>query len=762
MSPADPQTAVAIAADGWTPTGDPDPVLRAKHGLIGAQVSRLDGPLKVRGEARFAAEYVMEGMVYAALRYSTVARGHITALDTGAAENAPGVVLVMTHRNAPRMQSPPLFLTAPKAAGGSDLPVMQDNSIHWNGEPVAVVLAETQEQADHAASLIEVAYESSAPRTFEQAKAHPRTPDSLVGQPVEVLVGDAEAALIDASHSVDLTYRTPRHNHNAIEPHAVTLAWDGENLIVHDASQGVKLHAWTFAQVFGIDEDQVHLTSPYVGGGFGGKTLWSHHLLGAAASKLAARPVRVTLSREGVYRLVGGRTNTEQRVAIGADDNGRFTALIHTGVSAMTPYNALAEQFTFPARHMYATETLKTDQQVVDMDMLSNSFMRAPGESVGTFALESAIDELAIKLDLDPIELRIRNEPEKDPSSGLSFSARHLVDAWRAGAERFGWERRAAPGARREGEWLIGTGCATATYPYHRFPGGGARIRLDKTGHATVEVPANDMGMGTSTTQTIVTAERLGLPLERVTVAHGDSSFPGSLLAGGSGQTASIIGAVIAAQRALVVQLLALAGDDSPLAGLNADEVGGRDEGLCELADPTRWDSYSKILERAGRDELTVVASAADPNETQAYSMHSTGAVLCEVRVNSVTGETRVDRVLGSYDCGRIINPKTAASQFRGGIIMGIGLALMEDTAFDERTARIMNPSLAEYHVPVHMDVPRIEVIWTDIPDPYAPAGARGIGEIGITGVAAAIANAIYNATGRRVRDLPITLDKLL
>jgi xanthine dehydrogenase YagR molybdenum-binding subunit len=753
MSATEPQTAVAIG---------PDPVLGAKRGLIGAQVSRLDGPLKVRGDARFAAEYRMEGMVYAALRFSTVARGHITALDTSAAETATGVVLVMTYRNAPRMQSPGLFLTAPKAAAGSSLPVMQDDSIHWNGEPVAVVLAETAEQADHAASLISVAYESSAPRTFEDAREHPRTPDSLVGQPVEVLVGDAEAALVDAPHFIDLTYRTPRHNHNAIEPHAVTLAWDGDDLIVHDASQGVALHAWTLAQVFGIDEDQVHLTSPYVGGGFGGKTLWSHHVLAAAASKLAGRPVRLTLSREGVYRLIGGRTNTEQRVAIGAADDGRFTALIHTGLSAMTPYNALAEQFTFPARHMYATETLKTDQQVVDMDMLANSFMRAPGESVGTFALESAIDELAIELDLDPIELRIRNEPEKDPSSGLPFSARHLVDAWRAGAERFGWNRRAPAGARKEGEWLIGMGCATATYPYHRFPGAAARIRLDKTGHATVEMPANDMGMGTSTTQTIITAERLGLPLERVTVAHGDSSFPGSLIAGGSGQTASMVGAVIAAQRTLVEELLALPSDESPLAGLSADEVGGRDQGLCELADPTRWESYSRMLERAGRDELTAVAFAANPDETQTYSMHSTGAVFCEVRVNTVTGETRVDRVLGSYDCGRIINPKAAESQFRGGIIMGIGLALMEDTAFDERTARIMNPSLAEYHVPVHMDVPRIDVMWTDIPDPYAPAGARGIGEIGITGVAAAIANAIYNATGRRVRDLPITLDKLL
>jgi xanthine dehydrogenase YagR molybdenum-binding subunit len=762
MSTAESRPAVAVAPARWTGKAGPDPLLRARHGLIGAQVSRLDGPQKVRGEARFAAEYVIDGMVYAALRYSTVARGRIATLETSAAEAADGVVLVMTYRNAPRMPPPPVFLTAPKAAGGSDLPVMQDDRIHWSGEPVAVVLADTQEQADHAASLIEVSYESTAPRTFAQAKADARTPASLVGQPVEVVVGDAEAALAAAPHSVDLGYRTPRHNHNAIEPHAVTLVWDGDELTVHDASQGVALHAWTLAQVFGIDERQVHVTSPYVGGGFGGKTLWSHHLLGAAAAKLAGRPVRVTLSREGVYRLVGGRTNTEQRVAIGADDEGRFTALIHTGTSAITAHNALAEQFTFPARHLYATETLKTDQQVVDMDMLANSFMRAPGESVGTFALESAIDELAAELDLDPIELRLRNEPQTDPSTGLPFSARHLAEAWRAGAEHFGWQRPAAPGRRRDGEWLIGTGCASATYPYLRIPGASARMTLDKTGHATVEVPAADMGMGTSTTQTIITAERLGLPLERVTVAHGDSAFPGSVLAGGSSQTVSIAGAVIAAHRALVEQLLALAGEDSPLAGLSADEVGGRDEGLCELADPGRWERYSTILDRAGRDELTVVASAADPDEAQAYSMHSFGAVFCEVRVNAVTAETRVERVLGSYDCGRIINPKTAASQFRGGIIMGIGLALMEDTEFDERTGRIMNPSLAEYHVPVHLDVPEIEVMWTDIPDPHTPAGARGIGEIGITGVGAAIANAIHDATGRRVRELPITLDKLL
>lgn len=754
--------AVAVVPDGWTPGAGPDPVLRVDGGLIGAPAMRLDGPSKVRGEARYAAEFVMDGMVYAALRYSTIARGRITTLRTAAAEAAAGVVLVMTHRNAPPMKPVRPMFTAPLAFGGTDLPVMQDDTIHWNGEPIAVVLAGTQEQADHAASLIEVGYASSAPRTFGEAAAHARRPDHLFFQTVEVAVGDAEAALAAAPHAVDHVYRTPHHSHNPIELHAVTVGWVGEDLVVHDASQSVTGHAWTIAHSLGIDEHRVHLTSPHVGGGFGSKTAWSHHVLAAAASRLAGRPVRATLSRAGVYRIVGGRTRTEQRVAIGADGDGRFTALIHTGVSAMTPWNHVAEPFTFPARHMYATPALHTDQRVADMDMIANSFMRAPGEAVGTFALESAIDELAMQLDLDPIELRLRNEPRTDPASGKPFSSRHLVEAWRAGAERFGWTRPPAPRTRRDGEWLIGTGCAGATYPHQRFPGGAAHITLDGKGHATVVLAANDMGMGTTTAQTIVTAERLGLPMHRVTIAYGDSSFPGAFQAGASAQTAGLAGAVIAAHRALVEQLLTLVAVDSPLAGLTTDEVGSADQGLCALADRNRSESYAHILRQAGRAEVTVVADAAERDELQAYSMHSFGAVFCEVRVSAVTGETRVDRVVGSYDCGRIINPTTAASQLRGGIIMGIGLGLMEETLFDARTARIVNASLADYHVPVHLDVPEIDVLWTDIPDPHAPVGARGVGEIGITGVGAALANAVFSATGRRVRDLPITLDKLL
>ena len=560
---------------------------------------------------------------------------------------------------------------------------------------------------------------------------------------------------------MDAAYSTPRHNHNPIEPHAATVTWDGDLLRVHDAAQAVAHTAWSLAQIFETDETKVHVTSPYVGGGFGSKTLWQHQVLGAAASKLAGRPVRIALSREGVYRIVGGRSQTEQRVAIGADEQGRFKAIIHTGTTAMTRHNALPEPFIVATKSGYAAETFKLDVEVAYMDMLANTFMRAPGEAVGTFAVECAIDELAHGMGLDPIELRVRNEPEKDPTLGTPFSSRHVIEAYRAGAERFGWANRGAPGQRREGEWLVGIGCATGTYPYYRMPGGAARLSVSRAGHATMSVAAHEMGMGTSTVHTQIVAERLGLELDQVTVAYGDSTLPGVVLAGGSQQTASIGAAVIAAQRALVTELLKLAGNDSPLAGLSADEVGGLDGGLCKLDDPQRCESYTSILTRAGRDDVSVEAQAPMPLELQHWSMHSYSAIFCEVRVNAITGETRVSRLLGSFDCGRILNAKTAASQFRGGMIMGLGLALMEETQFDERKGRIMNPSLAEYHVPVHLDVPPIDVIWTDIPDPHTPMGAHGIGEIGITGTAAAVANAVFNATGKRIRDLPLTLDRL-
>ena len=764
--------AVEAAPDSLMPGGKPDPLIARKHGLIGQPVSRIDGPLKVQGRARFAAEFPMDGMVYAALVYSTIAKGGILTIDTAAAEAAPGVVLVMTYRNAPKMQKMPLFMTADKAAGGIDLPVMQDRRVHWNGQPVALVLAGTQEQADHAKSLITVTYHEDASTTsFDSAKKKGTKPGVFQGEPLLLEVGDAEAALAASAHRIDVTYTTPRHNHNPIELHAATVAWKGDGddveLTIHDASQSVAHMAWSMAQIFGLDESQVHITSPYVGGGFGSKTLWWHQVLAAAASKLAGRPVRITLSREGVYRVVGGRTTTEQRVAIGARADGHLTALIHTGTVPMSPHNELPEPFMLPAKHAYASDTFKLDVETTTMDMLANTFMRAPGEAVGTFGLECGIDELAVDLGIDPMELRILNEPEKDPTAGTPFSSRHIVDAWRTGAERFGWkDRNPTPGSVRDGEWSIGMGCAEATYPYYRMPGGAARIILSKDATVQggvavkVEIAAHEMGMGTATAQTQVTADRLGLPMDCVEVCYGDSRFPGVVLAGGSQQTASIGSAVMAAQAELFAALLKRVGDDSPLKGSKPDEVEGRDGGIGRIDDPAIHASYASLL--AGDEPLTVEAEAPPPLELQHWSMHSHGAMFCEVGVNTVTGETRVRRFLGSFDCGRILNAKTASSQFRGGIVMGLGLALMEETQFDERNGRVMNPSLAEYHVPVHLDVPEIDVMWTDIPDPHTPMGAHGIGEIGITGVGAAVANAVYNACGKRVRDLPITLDKLL
>jgi xanthine dehydrogenase YagR molybdenum-binding subunit len=756
--------AVALAPDSFIPGGKPDPLIMHKHGLIGASISRIDGPLKVAGRASFAAEFPMERMTYAALKYSSIARGRIVTIDTAAAEAAAGVALVMTYRNAPRLKPMPAFMSKPKAAGGDNLPIMQDDQIHWNGQPVALVLAETQEQADHAQSLIQVTYEagSDGVTTLAAAKARGSEPGVFQGEPLKLEIKDAEAMLAAAPHKIDVRYTTPRHNHNPIELHAATLAWDGDDLRIHDTVQAVAHEAWTIAEVFGIDEKKVHVTSPYVGGGFGSKTVWQHQVLAAAAAKLAQRPVRIMLSREGVFRIVGGRTITEQRVALGAQADGSLDALIHTGTVAMTPHNNMPEPFVLPAKSAYASRSFLLDVETVKMNMTANTFMRAPGEAVGTFGLESGIDELAHAMDMDPIELRIRNEPEKDPTNGLPFSQRGIVEAWKTGRERFGWSARGKPGSRREGDWLVGMGCATGTYPYYRMPGGAARITLTNQGRATVGIAAHEMGMGTSTAQTQIAAERLGLTMDQVDFKYADSKLPGVVLAGGSQQTAAIGASVIAAHHKLVKELLRLAGNSSPLSGLLPEDVGGRDGGLCSLQDDSKFERYDAILTRAGCEQVTVEAEAPMPFELQHWSMHSHSALFCEVRVDAVTGEVRVSRFLGSFDCGRIINAKTAASQFRGGIIMGLGLALMEETHFDERTGRVMNPSLADYHVPVHLDVPKIDIIWSEEADPHSPMGARGVGEIGITGVGAAVANAVFNATGKRIRDLPITLDKVM
>ena len=748
------------------PDKKPDRLIQEKK-YVGQPISRVDGQLKVMGEATFSAEYHFENISYAALHYSNIAKGKIKKFNLEEAQKADGIIGIITHENAPKLNKPIMMNPGGNSRGSAaaDVTVLQDATIYWNGQPVAIVVAETQEAADRAATLIKVEYDAKeAKLSFDKEKKSAKTPPKLMTEPTEIKIGNAEDELAKAANRVDFIYETPRYNHNAIEPHATIAAFTADDrLMIFDTTQNIHGVKDTIAEIFSIKPDNVQSVSPFVGGGFGGKgSIWLNTMLCVLAAKETDRPVKLVLSREGVFRTVGGRTRSEQRVAIGADENGKFTSIIHTGVTATTENNKFPEQFTFPVRYLYEAKSFYVTQEMCFLNTVANTFMRAPGESIGSFALESAIDELAHKMNMDPIELRIVNEPAKNPVKGNEFSSRHLVEAWRKGAKKWGWEY-GKNNSRKEGEWLIGQGVATAYYPYYRFPAG-AKIALFANGTAVIKAAAHEMGMGTVTVQIQHAADRLGLNMDNISFQYGDSTLPKSAFAGGSNQTASMAAGITTTAEKILKALFKEASDNKafPLRSLKYEEVEPRDGGLFSKADSTKGMSYPDIFKLLDKSFLEEEATSDMPLEIQKYSMGSYGAQFCEVRVNEITGEVRVARWLGSFDSGRVINPKTATSQFRGGIIMGIGMALTEETMFDERNGRIMNPSLAEYHVPVNADVPYIDIIYNDIPDEHSPLGGHGIGEIGITGCAAAIANAIFNATGKRVRSLPITLDKLL
>ena len=690
--------AIALAPDSFIPGGKPDPLIRHKHGLIGAPISRIDGPLKVSGRATFAAEFPMEGMTYAALKYSTIARGRIAEIDTAAAEAAPGVVLVMTYRNAPRLKPMPPFMTQPKAAGGDDVPIMQDDQIHWNGQPVALVLAETQEQADHAQSLIRVTYEAASDgvTSLDAAKANGSEPGVFQGEPLKLEIKDAEAMLAAAPHKVDVRYTTPRHNHNPIELHAATLAWEGDELRIHDTVAGGRARSLDHrAGVRDRREDRCTSLRPIVGGGFGsqdavaasgagggggeaGAAARAHHAVprGRVPHRRRPHPHRTARGARRAGRRHARRPDPHRH---GRDDAAQqhAGALHPAGEERLRvpklPARRRDRQNEHDGQHLHAGAGRGGRHLRAGMRASTNwptPWAWTPSNCA------SGTSRRRIR----PRGCRSRSAASSRPG--------------RTARERFGWdERSATPGARREGDWLVGMGCATGTYPYYRMPGGAARITLTqrrprhrrhrraRDGHGHRRPPRPRSPPSAS-----------GCPWTQVDFEYADTILPGAVLAGGSQQTAAIGAAVIAAHHKLVKELLKLAGNNSPLAGLKPDEVGGLDGGLCALEDESRCESYASILARAQRDEVTVEAEAPMPLELQHWSMHSHSALFCEVRVNAVTGEMRVSRFLGSFDCGRIINAKTAASQFRGGIIMGLGLALMEETQFDERTGRDHEP----------------------------------------------------------------------
>lgn len=739
---------------------------------VGRAVDRLDGTAKTTGQARFAAEHPYPDLAHAALVYATIARGRITAIDTAAARAVPGVVDVLTHENAPAMKPPPKtsLLNPASFANSTTVNYLATDEVHWNGQPVAVVVAETWEAARYAASLVHPTYQPLPAAVDFASEAHNAVPEKgnqLV--PAGADKGDATAALAAAPVSVDLEFSTPQYNHNAIEPHATTAVWDGDRLTVHEGTQNIPWLRKQLAIRFGVPEEAIRVLSPFVGGGFGGKGRpWAGTLLAVLAARATRRPVRLALTRAGVYRTVGGRTPSTQRVALGADERGRLTALIHTSVSRTGRVGGMAEPITAASQHLYAAPNILLRQRSVELDLLSNTFMRAPGESIGTFALESAIDELAWKLGMDPVELRMLNEPERNPVGGQRFGHRMLREAYALGVERFGWrERDPVPGVMRDGRWLVGMGVATAYHPSMHVPATVA-VRLDADGVVVVRCGMHEMGMGTTTAQAQITADEMGVPLGSVRVEYGDSDLPPSAGAVGSAQTASVAAGVRAACTKLKKSVLALArrAPDSPLRGYKVEELEARDGGLYH---GDRGQTYAQILTAAGRDHLEARSSssmlgfaARMVRDRRRWVKGASGAQFCEVRVDPDTREVRVSRWLGVFDVGTVINARTAASQLRGGIIMGIGMALSEQTLIDQRDGRIMNPSLAEYHVPVHADIPYIDIDYLNEPDPTMPLGLHGIGEVGITGAAAAVANAVRHATGKRVLDLPITLDKLL
>ena len=734
---------------------------------VGAPIDRVDGRLKVTGGARYAAEFPTANVVHAVIVTSTVPVGRISSIDTKAAEAAPGVIKVMTHLNTPKLPMKKVGMFGTEA-----LSLMQSDIVRYNGQPIAVVVADTLERATDAASRVTVRYGSTRKPTLDMhaAKATGYAPPPGFGGQPDSTRGDVSAGLASAEVKIDAQYTTPIENHNPMEPHATIAAWEGDKLTVWDATQYVIGERDSLAGTLGIAPENVRVVSHFVGGGFGCKGLmWSQVPLAAMAARAVSRPVKLVLTRRQMFGPVGARPQTEQRVVLGAKRDGTLTAVRHDSVSHTSRFEDYTESCANVTRMLYAVPNQVTTHRLVKLDLGHPTFQRAPGEAPGTFALESAMDELAISLGMDPLALRLKNYAEKDPESGKPWSSKSLRECYRIGAEKFGWARRSmTPAANRDGEILIGYGMASATYPTYRFPAS-ASVRLTAGGaddvRALVQSAAHDLGTGAYTVMTQVAADALALAPEQVRFELGDSRMPPSPVAGGSMTSASTGSAVHQACTATRDKLVSLAIADvaSPLHGALATAVSAADGRVFLTSDSAKGESYAALLRRQPNSTLEVRTDSAPGRESQAYSSHAFGAVFVEVRVDRDLGEIRIPRIVAAYGAGKILNAKTARSQLQGGIVWGIGMALEEETLVDHRTGRYMNADLAEYHVPVNADIGSIDVTFVDEVDPYVnPIGVKGVGEIGITGVAAAIANAVFNATGVRVRELPITLDKVL
>ncbi|HEV2782859.1 MAG TPA: xanthine dehydrogenase family protein molybdopterin-binding subunit [Actinophytocola sp.] len=720
-------------------------------GLIGRGVERVDGRAKVTGAATYAADHRIPGVLHGFLVMSTIARGEITELDTSESLAYPGVVAVYTHQNMLPLTVPPDF-PYPKRF----IP-LQDTRIHHNGQPVAYVVAETLEQAQEAATLVRVRYRVEAPAAhLADALDEAYLPPNFRDRPNEIIRGDAAAALAAAEVRVEQEYTSPMQHHNPIEPHTTTAVWDGDWLTLYESAQGVVLARRIVGQAFAkyVREEDIRIVSPYLGGGFGAKgPTWPHTLLTAAAARLVRRPVKLMLTRAQMYTSNGHRAEYRRSLRLGATRQGRLTAIVDTSTAQLTRTEESIYNTSNSTLDLYACPNVHVRQLGVRLDLPSSSYMRSP-ETTAHFGLEIAMDELSYAVGLDPMELRVRNHSPAGP-----HSSKHLLECYRLGARAFGWARRdPRPGSMRDGDEYVGWGMATETHTYNAIPSF-AQLTVDETGRATLRVASQEIGTGTYTVLTQVVADGLGMPLDHVTTLLGDTAFPAAAISAGSSTMPSVLGPVSnAAQNArTAVVAIAVADPHSPLHGVPAADVMAEHGHLFVRGDRGRRDSYRDIVSRHGQ---SVVVSGSGLNTPG----HSFGAVFVEVRIRPRLGAVRVSRVVAAYDPGRVLNHRTAHGQVIGGVTWGIGFALMEHTQVDPNTARVVNPNLSTYLVPVCADTPTVESYFVDRENPASkPAlGARGFGETPGTGVPAATSNVIFHATGRRLRDVPFTQDKLL
>ena len=731
--------------------------IRAK--IMGDPVDRVDGPLKVTGAAPYPSDFTFPDLAHAVLVQSTIAAGTIRGIDAAQAEAAPGVLAVITHENAPALVEAPM----PRLGPPPPFP-FKDNRIFHQGQHVAVVVARTREDARAAAGLVEIDYEEAVPVL---SLDDPRAPVVLDRWGTDADRGDVTAALAAAEVVYDEVFTTAPLTNNPMGLFATVARWDGDRLTVHDSSQDPMNVRRALATVFDVPETDVRVLVPYLGGGFGaGLRVWTHVILTVLAARVVGRPVKLVLTRPQMFTSVGHRPGTLQRVRLGATRDGRLVAVNHECTSTL---GALDEGGVNPVTQVtgnaYACPNVATHDRRARLHIPSPHWMRGPGATEGNFAVESALDELSYTLAIDPIELRLRNYTEVHPGSGLPWSSKGLRECYRAGAERFGWARRTPEiGSMREGNWLVGYGMAGVTFT----PGQAAcqatvSIRRDGTAH--VRSASTDLGTGTYTIATQVTAELLGLDIAQVQVEIGDSDLPPAPYSGGSGMATSLSGAIQDAVEKLVRAFLALVADDeaSPLRGRSPGDVAATKGGIHRVDAPSIGETYIDMLARHGLRELTAhgvrnpQANGASPPPSGTFA-----AWFAEVRVDADLRLLRLARIVSAVDAGRILNEKLARSQIIGGAVMGIGMTMLEETVFDPETGRIANATFGDYLIPANADVREIEVLFVGAPDTVRPLGIKGIGEIGVVGVSAAIANAVYHATGRRIRSLPITVEHLL